>query len=133
MNLSSSILFKVAIKKSEKHSYSKISWALPINKYDLITFFRSPFFIKLLVSIFKMIIYFMLRNYINPFFNYKYISNIFKNEFLVLCIVFTNLTNATNISDIFLIFYDYLNFCYFTLFGSVKFTVENFTANTFYF
>ena len=30
-------------------------------------------------------------------------------------------------------FYDYLNFCYFTIFGSIKFPVENFITSTLYF
>ena len=42
-------------------------------------------------------------------------------------------TNATNLCNIFLIFYDYLNFCYFTIFGSIKFSVENFITSTLYF
>ena len=67
------------------------------------------------------------------FVNNKYVFNIFKNEFVVLCVVPTIFTNVTNLCNIFLIFYDYLNFCYFTIFGSVKFTVENFTTSTFYF
>ena len=67
------------------------------------------------------------------FVNNKYVFNIFKNEFVVLCVVSTIFTNVTNLCNIFLIFYDYLNFCYFTIFGSVKFTVENFTTSTFYF
>ena len=52
---------------------------------------------------------FMLRNFNNAFLNCKYIFNIFKNEFLVLCIVSTIFTNFTNLCNIFLIFYDYLN------------------------
>ena len=97
-------------------SYSKFSWVLPINKYDIVKFFLSLFIIKFLVSIFKTIIGFILRNFINVFLNCKYISNILKNEFLILCIVYTILTNVTNSCIIFLIFYDYLNFCYFTIF-----------------
>ena len=42
-------------------TYSKSSWALPINKYDLAKFFPSLFFIKVLVSIFKAIINFILK------------------------------------------------------------------------
>ena len=42
-------------------------------------------------------------------------------------------TNVTNLCNIFLIFYDYLNFCYFTIFGSIKFAVENFITSTLYF
>ena len=61
------------------------------------------------------------------------IFNIFKNAFLVLCIVYTIFTNATNLCNIFSIFYDYLNFCYFTIFGSIKFAVENFITSTLYF
>ena len=55
----------------------------------------------------------MLRIFINVFLSCKYIFNIFKNEFLVLCIVSTIFTNVTNVCNRFLIFYDYLNFCYF--------------------
>ena len=33
---------------------------------------------------------------------------------------------------IFLIFYNYLNFCYFTIFGSAKFAVENSITSIFY-
>ena len=129
------ILFKLAVRKekSKKHNYSKSSWVLTINKYNFIIFFPSSFFIKVLVSIFKTIIDFMLRNFINALLNCKYIFNIFKNEFLVLSIVSTIFTNVTNLCNIFLIFYDYLNFCYFTIFCSVKFTVANFTTSTFYF
>ena len=133
--MSSFILFKLAFgkEKSEKHSYSKSSWVLPINKYDLVKFFPSPFFIKFLVSIFKTIIDFILRNFINAFLNCKYIFNIFKNEFLALCIVSRFFNNDANQCHIFLIFYDYLNFCYYTIFGSIKFAVENFITSTLYF
>ena len=65
----------------------------------------------------------MLRNFISEFLNCKCIFNIFKNKFLVLCIVSTVFTNVTNLCNIFLIFYNYLNFCYFTIF----------TTSTFYF
>ena len=117
INMSSFIFFKLASEKekSEKHSYSKSSWILPIIKYDLIVCFPGPFLIKFLVSIFKTMIDFMFRNFFNVFFNCKYIFNIFKNEFLVLCIVSTIFTNVTNLCNTFLIFYDYLNFCYFTV------------------
>ena len=67
-------------------TYSKSSWGLPVNKHDLVKFFPSLFFSKFLVSIFKSIINFILRNFINVLLNCKYIFNIFKNEFLVLCI-----------------------------------------------
>ena len=107
--------------------------ALPINKYDLVKFYPSLFFIQVLVSTFKTIIDFILGNFINVLLNCKYIFNIFKNEFLILCIVYTSFTNITNLCNIFLIFYDYLNFCYFTTFGSIKFAVENLTASTIYF
>ena len=80
-----------------------------------------------------MITDFILRNFINVLPNCKYVFNIFKNEFLVLCIVPTIFTNVTNLCNIFLIFYDYLNFCYFTIFGSIKFEVENFITSTLYF
>ena len=113
-------------------NYSKSSWTLPINKYDFVKFFLSLFFIKFLVSIFK-IIGFILRNFINVLLNCKYIFNIFKNEFLVLCIVYTNFTHVTNLCNIVLIFYNYLNVCYFTIFGFIKFAVENFITSTLYF
>ena len=114
-------------------TYSKSSWALPINKYDLVKFFRSLFFIKFLLSFFETIINFMLRNFINVLLNCKYIFNIFKNEFLVLCIAYTIFTNVTNLCNTFSIFYDYLNFCFFTIFGSINFSVENFITSTLYF
>ena len=95
--------------------------------------FHSLFFIKILVSIFKTIIDFILRIFIKVFLNCEYIFNIFKNEFLVLCIVYTIFASVTNLCNIFLIFYDYLNFCYFTIFGSVKFAVENFITSNLYF
>ena len=108
INFSSFIFFKLANLKIK--NYSKSSWVLPINKYDLVKFFPSLFFIKFLVSIFKTIINFILRNFINVLLNCKYIFNIFKNEFLVLCIVYTIFINVSNLCKIFLIFYDYLNF-----------------------
>ena len=111
-------------------TYSKSSWALPINKYDLVKFFPSLFFIKFLVSIFKTIIDFILRNFINVLLNCKYIFNIFKNEFLVLCIAYTIFTNVTNLCNTFSIFYDNLGFCYFTIFGSINFSVANFITST---
>ena len=77
-------------------------------------------------------IYYKLRQY-NVFLNRKYIFNIFKNEFLVLCIATTIFTIVTNLYNICLIFYDYLNFCNFTGFISVKVTVENFIISFFYF
>ena len=129
--MSSFISFKLANLTIKNHS--KSLWVLPINKYDLVKFFPSLFFIKFLVSIFKTIIDFILRNFINVFLNCKYIFNIFKNEFLVLCIVYTIFTNVTNLCNIFLIFYDYLNFCSFTIFGSIKFAVEYFITRTLYF
>ena len=52
---------------------------------------------------------------------------------MVLCFVYTIFTNVTNLCNIFSTFYDYLNFCYFTSFGSLKFSVENFTTSTLYF
>ena len=52
------------------------------------------------------------------------------NEFLVLCIVYTIFTNVTNLCNIFSIFYD---FCYFTIFGSIKFSIENVITSTLYF
>ena len=138
INLSSFIYSKLAYLTIK--TYSKSSLALPINKYNLVKFFPSLFFIKFLVSIFKTIINFILRNFINVLLNCKYIFNIFKNEFLVLCIVYAIFTNVTNLCNTFLIFYDYLFFfccccccCYFTIFCSARFAVENFITNTLYF
>ena len=96
---------------------------------NLVKFFPSLFFIKFLVFIFKTIINFILRSFINVLLNCKNIFNIFKNEFLVLFIVSTIFTNVTNACNIFLIFYD----CYFTNFGSLKFSHENFITRTLYF
>ena len=42
-------------------------------------------------------------------------------------------TNTTSLCNIFLIFYDNLNFCYFNIFGSIKFAIENFITSTLYF
>ena len=42
-------------------------------------------------------------------------------------------TNVTNLCNIFSIFHNDLNFCYFTIFGSVKFSVENVISSTLYF
>ena len=36
-------------------------------------------------------------------------------------------------TNTFSIFYDYLNFCYFTIFGSIKFSVKKFITSTLYF
>ena len=69
----------------------------------------------------------------NVLLNCKYIFDIFKNDFFASCIVYAIFTNVTNLCNIFLIFYDYLNFCYFTIFGSIKFAVENFAISTLYF
>ena len=55
---------------------------------------------------------------------------IFKDEFLVLCIIYTIFTNVTNPCNIFSIFFNYLNFCLFTIFGSLKLSVENFITST---
>ena len=51
---------------------------------------------------------------------------------MVLCIVYTVFTNVTNLWNIFLIFYDHLDIFYFTIFGSIKFAVENFITSTLY-
>ena len=92
------------------------------------------FFIKFLVSIFKIIIDFILRNFINVLLNCKYTFNIFKNEFLLLCIVYTIFTNVTNLFNlILLMFYDLIFYDYFTIFGSINFPVESFITNTLYF
>ena len=106
LNLSSFIFTKLAYLTIK--NYSKFLWALPIKKYDIVKLFTNLFFIKFLVSIFKMIIDFILRNFINVLLNCKYIFNIFINEFLVLCIVYTIFTNVTKLCNIFLIFYNYL-------------------------
>ena len=79
----------------------------------------SLFLIKFLVSIFKI-------HSINVFLNCKCIFNIFKNDYFVLCIVYTFFINVANLCNIFLIFYNFLNFCYFTIFGSIKFAVWKF-------
>ena len=126
INLSSFIYSKLAYLAIK--TCSKSSWGLPINKYNLVKFFPSLFFIKFLVSIFKTII-----NFINVLLNCKYIFNIFKNEFLVLCIVYTIFTNVTNLCNIFLIFYDYLNFLLFYYFWVYRFALENFITSTLYF
>ena len=131
INLPSFIFSKLAYLTIK--NCSKSSWALPVNKYDFVKFFPSLFFIKFLVSIFKTIIDFILRNFINLLLSCKYIFNIFKNEFLVFCIVYTIFTTVTNLCNIFLILYDYLNFYYFTIFGFIRFEVENFITSTLYF
>ena len=131
INLSSFNYSKLAYLTTK--TYSKSSRALPINKYDLVKFFPSLFFIKFLVSISKTIINFILRNFINVLLNCKYIFNIFRNEFLVLCIAYTIFTNVTNLCNTFSIFYDYLIFCYFTIFGSINFSVEKFITTPLYF
>ena len=59
INLSSFNYSKLAYLTTK--TYSKSSWALPINKYDLVKFFPSLFFIKVLFSIFKTIINFILK------------------------------------------------------------------------
>ena len=43
------------------------------------------------------------------------------------CTIFTNVTNLCNVL---LVFYDYLNFCSFTIFDSIKFAVESFITST---
>ena len=52
---------------------------------------------------------------------------------MVLCIVYAIFTNVINLWKIFLIFNDYLNFCYCTIFRSVKSAVKNFITSTLYF
>ena len=52
---------------------------------------------------------------------------------MVLCIVYAIFTNVINLWNIFLIFNDYLNFCYCTIFRSVKSAVKNFITSTLYF
>ena len=101
INLSSFIYSKLAYLTIKTCSES--SWALPINKYNLVKFFPSLFFIKFLVSIFKTIINFISRNFIDVLLNYKYIFNIFTNAVLVLCIVYTIFTNALT----FVIYFQY--------------------------
>ena len=70
INLSSFIYSKCAYLTIK--TCSKSSWTLPINKCNLFKFFPSLFFIKFLVSIFKMIISLILRNFINVLLNCKY-------------------------------------------------------------
>ena len=131
INLSSFIFFKLA--NLTINNYNQSSSVLPINEYDFVKFFLDLFFIKFLVSIFIKIVDFILRNIINVLLNCEYILNIFNNEFLVLCIVYTIFTDVTNLCNAFSMFYDYLNFCYFTIFGSFKFAVKNFITNILYF
>ena len=128
INVSSFILLKLSFwnEKIEKHSYSKFSWVLSVNKYNLVNFFPSPFFINILVFIFKTTIDFMLTNLVDAFLNYKYISKIFENDILILCII-------TTIFNMFLIFYNYLKFCYCTNFGFVKVAGYNCITSIFYF
>ena len=52
---------------------------------------------------------------------------------MVLCIVYAIFTNVTNLCNTFLIFYDYPDFCYFTVFGSIKSAVDNFVTSAPYF
>ena len=52
---------------------------------------------------------------------------------MVLCIVYAIFTNVFNLWNIFLIFYDDLNFCYCTIFRSIKSAVKNFITSTLYF
>ena len=77
INLSSFILSKIAYLTIK--NYRKSSWTSPINKCDLVIFFPCHFFIIFIVSIFKTIIDFILRNFINVLLNCKYVFNIFMN------------------------------------------------------
>ena len=77
INLSSFILSKIAYLTIK--NYKKSSWTSPINKYDLVKFFPCQFFIIFIVSIFKTIIDFILRNVINVLLNCKYVFNILMN------------------------------------------------------
>ena len=65
INLSSFNYSKLAYLTTK--TYNKSQWALTINKYDFVKFFPSLFFIKVLVSIFKSIINFISRNFINVY------------------------------------------------------------------
>ena len=60
INMSSFIYSKLAHLAIK--TCSKSSWGLQINKHNLVKFFPGLFFIKFLVSIFKMIINFIFRN-----------------------------------------------------------------------
>ena len=88
INLSSFIYSKLAYLTIK--TCSKSSWALPINKYNLVKFFSSLLSIKFLVSIFKTIINFVLRNFINVLLNCKYIYTFLRKIFwyYVLLILF---------------------------------------------
>ena len=77
INLPSFILSKIAYLTIK--NYRKSSWTSPINKCDLVIFFPCHFFIIFIVSIFKTIIDFILRNFINVLLNCKYVFNIFMN------------------------------------------------------
>ena len=77
INLSSFILSKIAYLTIK--NYRKSSWTSPIKKYDLVKFFPCQFFIVFIVSIFKTIIDFILRNVINVLLNCKYVFNILMN------------------------------------------------------
>ena len=77
INLSSFILSKIAYLTIK--NYRKSSWTSPIKKYDLVKFFPCQFFIIFIVSIFKTIIDFILRNVINVLLNCKYVFNILMN------------------------------------------------------
>ena len=79
INLSSFNYSKLAHLTTK--TYSKSSSALPINKHDLVKFFPSLFFIKFLVSIFKLIINFILTNFIDVLLNCKYISTFLRIKF----------------------------------------------------
>ena len=61
MVLSSFIFDKLAYLTMK--NYNKSSWALPVNKYELVKFFPRLFLMKFLVSIFKTIIGFILVLY----------------------------------------------------------------------
>ena len=99
-------------------------------KISLTHIFPGPFFINFLVCIFKMAIDFMLRNFIMHFLILNIFLTFSRMIFLVLCIVTTIFTNATNLCNIFLIFYNHLNFCYFTIFDSVRVAVVNFITTS---
>ena len=77
INLSSFILSKIAYLTIK--NYRKSSWTSPIKKYDLVKFFPCQFFIIFIVSIFKTIIDFILRNVVNVLLNCKYVFNILMN------------------------------------------------------
>ena len=167
INLSSFICCKLAYLTIK--NYSKSWWVLPINKYDLVSFFPSLFF---LVSCLANTIFINVTNLHNgsrsiapeencpptPKLTLSQTQTLtgegggnFPREQLSGCpptlkvtLTLTQTPTLTGgnfprgnrpdtLRKIFLKFYDYLNFCYFTIFGPIKFAVENFITSTLYF